>query len=172
MRRFTALLLLGLPVSLAAQAARHSISPGMSRAQVEASLGAPLTMRTAKEYSYLFYHNECGRSCGIHDVVILRRDSVVDAIFRSPARHYTGKSSSPAPISRREAAHREAPRSMQKPRASAPEPKGIDLQHRTPSIGPVGAPISAPREPNDVRPSIPSGPPLRPNATVTPKPNQ
>ena len=172
MRRFISLVVLALPAVVRAQGAAHTISPGMSRAQVEASLGAPITMRSAKEYNYLFYHNECARACGINDVVILRRDSVVDAIFRSASRHYTGKSSSPARVSRREAAHREAPKAMTKPRAKAPEPKGIDPQHRMPTSGPVGPPISAPREANDIRPSIPSGPPVRPNSSVTPKPNQ
>lgn len=172
MRRFIALLLLALPATLAAQGTVHSISPGMSRAQVEASLGAPITMRTAKEYRYLFYRNECGRACGIHDVVILRSDSVVDAIFRSASRRYTGRSSSPTPLSRREAAHREAPRTMTKPKSKAPEPKGVDPLHRMPTTGPVGPPISAPSQANDTRPSIPSGPPVRPNGSITPKPSQ
>ena len=42
----------------------------------------------------------------MNDLVILRNDAVVDAIFRSPSRRYSGQSSSPAPISAKEAAER------------------------------------------------------------------
>src|SRR5437764_8734963 len=96
MRLFVTLSLLAHAVALSAQG---TISPGMSRAKVVASLGAPTTQRSVAEFRYLFYQNACGRACGMNDLVILRNDSVVDAIFRSPSRHYTGTSSSPAPIS-------------------------------------------------------------------------
>jgi hypothetical protein len=49
------------------------------------------------------YSNKCGKKCGMQDIVILDHDVVVDAVFRSPDRHYTGTSSSPdatAPNSR------------------------------------------------------------------------
>ena len=69
----------------------------MTRAQVVAALGAPHLERTVAEFRYLFYQNACGKACGMNDLVILSSDQVVDAIFRSPSRHYTGKSSSPAP---------------------------------------------------------------------------
>jgi hypothetical protein len=52
--------------------------------------------------------NAWGKKCGMNDLVILHADSVTDAIFRSPDRHYTGKSSSPEAIPPRVAA-REKP---------------------------------------------------------------
>jgi hypothetical protein len=95
MRHLIVVALLCSPVTLLAQQPRNTISPGMTRAQVEAALGAPATMRSASDYSYLYYDNGCARECGMNDLVILHADSVVDAIFRSPDRHYTGQSSSP-----------------------------------------------------------------------------
>ena len=86
--------LLAAPALLSAQTGA-TVSPGMNHAQVVAALGEPVNSRTAKEYTYLFYQNSCGKECGMNDLVILLRDSVVDAIFRSPNRHYTGTSSSP-----------------------------------------------------------------------------
>jgi len=95
MRRIIAFALLLLPSTARGQQAEHTISPGMTRAQVVAALGAPTTQRTASEFTYMFYPNACGRACGMNDLVILKHDSVTDAIFRSPNRHYTGTSSSP-----------------------------------------------------------------------------
>ena len=79
--------------------APKSIDPGMSETKVVERLGAPDASRAAGDYKYLFYHNDCIRKCGMDDVVILRSDSVVDAMFRSADRAYTGKSSSPHAIS-------------------------------------------------------------------------
>ena len=98
MRHFLALVLIAVPALCGAQAA--TVSPGMTRAQVVSALGQPVTVREAGDHTYMFYRNECGRACGMNDLVTLRRDSVVDAIFRSPTRHYTGTSSSPTPLSR------------------------------------------------------------------------
>jgi hypothetical protein len=75
-----------------------SIDPGMSQAKVVERLGEPDASRASGDFKYLFYHNECIRKCGMDDVVILQKDSVVDAMFRSAARSYTGKSSSPRSI--------------------------------------------------------------------------
>ena len=133
MRLFIVLSLLAHATVLSAQRA-GTVSPGMSRAKVVAALGAPTTERTVSEFRYLFYQNSCGRACGMNDLVILRNDSVVDAIFRSPNRHYTGTSSSPAPISP-EVARKQAPTSGSKPVQMKPAPA------------------------NDTRPSIPVNPP-------------
>jgi hypothetical protein len=146
MRRLLLLTLFACPAVVAAQSDVHTVAPGMSRAQVVAALGAPTTMRTASDFTYLFYRNECGRRCGMNDLVVLRRDSVVDAIFRSPKRTYSGTSSSPAPISPADAAARE--------KSSA-----------------GGAPVrmKPPKEANDVRPSIPRNPPVvKPAPSTTP----
>lgn len=80
---------------VAAQVAA-AIDPGMTRAQVVERLGRPTGERTAGTYTYLFYRNGCERECGTPDLVVLRDDGVVDAIFRSATRRYSGTSSSPA----------------------------------------------------------------------------
>lgn len=93
--------------------APKSIDPGMSETKVVERLGAPDASRAAGDYKYLFYHNNCIRKCGMDDVVILRSDSVVDAMFRSADRAYTGKSSSPHAISAEVAARtRPTPREV------------------------------------------------------------
>lgn len=148
MRLFIFLSLLLPAVALSAQSAR-TISPGMSRAKVVAALGSPSTERTVADFRYLFYRNSCGKACGMNDLVILRNDAVVDAIFRSPSRHYTGTSSSPAPISAKDAADR-APASG-----------------ATKSSGTIR--MKPPAEANDARPSIPKNtPPLAPAPTTKP----
>jgi hypothetical protein len=78
-----------------AQTGAGTIDPGMSRAQVIERLGKPATVRTYQGSTYLMYSNKCGKKCGMQDIVILDHDVVVDAVFRSPDRHYTGTSSSP-----------------------------------------------------------------------------
>lgn len=140
MRLLILLSLLAHTASLSAQTA-GTISPGMSRAKVVSALGAPTTERTVAEFSYLFYRNSCGKACGMNDLVILKNDGVVDAIFRSPGRHYTGTSSSPSPISAKDAADRA-------PSAGAAKSTGAGTVRMKP-----------PAEPNDARPSIPNNPP-------------
>ena len=90
-------LLCAIAAPSAAQAPR-SIDPGMSQAKVVERLGEPDATRAAGDFKYLFYRNGCIRQCGMDDVVILQKDSVVDAMFRSADRSYTGKSSSPRAI--------------------------------------------------------------------------
>ena len=141
-----ALLLAFAPVG--AQSAAKVVSPGMSRAKVVAVLGEPATVRTVAEFTYMFYQNECAQRCGMNDLVVLRGDGVVDAIFRSPSRQYSGTSSSPAPISRKEAARA-------KPSAARP----------TAATSPTSR-MKPPAEANDVRPSIPLDRP-----TISPAPS-
>ncbi len=50
------------------------------------------------------YHNGCEKTCGMDDLVVLDSGKVVDAVFRSPARHYSGTSSSPHMITAEQAA--------------------------------------------------------------------
>ena len=83
-----------VPAPLLAQG--RTIDPGMSRDQVLTELGPPVTERAAGRFVYLFYPNGCERSCGMQDLVILKDGAVVDAIFRSQRRSYTGTSSSPS----------------------------------------------------------------------------
>ncbi len=139
-------------VTATAQAA-HTISPGMTRAQVVAALGQPLKVSEADGFTYIFYKNECTRACGMNDLVTLRADSVVDAIFRSTGRHYTGKSSSPEMIPARVAAHSK----------SAP-PKPLVVKE-----APARKPTMKPAPANDTKPSIPVNPPkLQPAPTKKP----
>jgi outer membrane protein assembly factor BamE (lipoprotein component of BamABCDE complex) len=148
MRLFVLLSLL-LPAALLSAQSAGTISPGMSRAKVVAALGKPTTERTVSEFRYLFYQNSCGKACGMNDLVILRDDAVVDAIFRSPSRHYTGTSSSPAPISAKDASDRA-------PSSGAAKSSGTIR-------------MKPPAEANDVRPSIPKNtPPLAPAPTTKP----
>lgn len=142
-----------LAAPLGAQAIR-TVSPGMTRAQVVAALGEPATLRTVSEDTYMFYVNNCGKKCGMNDLVVLHADTVVDAIFRAPNRRYTGKSSSPAAIPPAVAAR-------QKP--SVP---GEPLQVRPDSAAPTRRRMQ-PGPPNDTRPSIPVRPQILPDA---PKP--
>jgi hypothetical protein len=75
--------------------AQATIDPGMTREQVVSHLGTPSGESHSGSFTYLFYENGCGQKCGIDDVVVLERNTVTDAIFRSPKRAYTGISSSP-----------------------------------------------------------------------------
>ena len=100
-------------VPAAAQVREGTIDPGMTRAQVEERLGPPKVVRATGAATYLFYANGCARACGMDDLVVLEQDAVTDAVFRSPAHHYTGQSSSPSAV---------APRSS---RAGPRMPRGV-----------------------------------------------
>ena len=183
MRQLIALALVAFPLLAAAQSG--TVSPGMPRAKVIAALGEPVTARVADDYTYLFYRNDCGRTCGMHDLVVLHRDSVVDAIFRSSTRHYTGVSSSPEPITHSAARTRtrkaKRPAKLEAPKVepkAAPkvEPKvapKVEPKVETKIAPKVAPPVPAPKmkhaAPNDTRPSIPAGePPVRKPASPTP----
>jgi hypothetical protein len=141
MRHSLAFALVLFAAPLAAQSAVKTIAPGMTKTQVVNTLGQPATARTVSDYTYLFYINSCGKRCGMNDLVVLHGDSVVDAIFRSPNRHYSGTSSSPAPISP-EAARKQSPSAPSKPVRMKPGPA------------------------NDTRPSIPlNSPAVKPAPT-------
>lgn len=78
-----------------AQEVVATVDPGMTRSQVIERLGQPASERTRGEHTYLFFQNGCERQCGMSDLVMLRADTVIDAIFRSSQRRYSGTSSSP-----------------------------------------------------------------------------
>src|SRR6185369_14645514 len=80
-----------------------TIDPGMSREQVVAKLGQPLSVRSYEGHTYLLYKNGCEKKCGMNDLVVLDSGKVIDAVFRSTARKYSGTSSSPHMISQAEA---------------------------------------------------------------------
>ena len=99
-RRLTLLasLALAVAVPLRAQDTEQTIDPGMTRDQVVEHLGKPLNERKTGNAWFMFYGNGCERTCGMNDLVILEDGKVVDAIFRSPSRHYTAASSSPTGV--------------------------------------------------------------------------
>jgi len=109
MRRSVVAVLLAALVSAAvarpvqAQAPDNQIDPGMSKAQVIQHLGQPQSISKKDSSLFLYYKNGCEKSCGMLDLVILINDKVVDAIFRDPNRHYTGKSTSPMALTPAEA---------------------------------------------------------------------
>jgi len=121
----TALLLGGWAASLGAQATA-TIDPGMSRDQVVAKLGEPLSAHAYDTHTYLMYKNGCEKTCGMNDLVILDSGKVVDAVFRSSIRKYSGTSSSPRMISMNEAQHGNATGPLAVPAGepkSKPSPK-------------------------------------------------
>jgi hypothetical protein len=80
-----------------------AIDSGMTKAQVIEKFGKPSGERTRGAYTYLFFANGREKQVGMSDLVILREDKVVDAVLRSPARTYSGASSSPRALSASEA---------------------------------------------------------------------
>jgi hypothetical protein len=94
----SALVVLAMPQAGAAQATPLSIDPGMTKDQVLDRLGNPSVESHSGSFTYLTYANECGQKCGMDDLVVLERDVVTDAVFRSGKRTYTGQSSSPSAL--------------------------------------------------------------------------
>jgi hypothetical protein len=82
-----------LAAPAAAQDGPVLIEPGMSQEQVVARLGHPVVERHAGIRTYLTFDNDCGKSCGGDDLVILDNDAVTDAVFRTGRRRYAGVSS-------------------------------------------------------------------------------
>lgn len=91
------LVLWGGPVRAQAPAPL-TIDPGMTKEQVIARLGMPSGERHSGGITHLYYENGCAVKCGIDDLVVLENDIVTDAIFHSPARAFSGVSSSPQPL--------------------------------------------------------------------------
>jgi hypothetical protein len=97
-----ALAIIAMPL-IAVRAQVPTIDPGMTESQVIARLGQPISTRSFQSFTYLFYRNGCEKKCGMNDIVTLDSGRVVDAVFRSPRRHYSGTSSSPRAIPAAEA---------------------------------------------------------------------
>ena len=72
-----------------------TVAPGMTERDVYALWGAPAAVRRAADYTYLYFHNGCEKTCGTMDLVILQNGQVVDAIVRWAGHTYSGESSSP-----------------------------------------------------------------------------
>ena len=80
-----------------------TIDPGMTREQVVAKIGQPLSSRSYESFTYLLFKNGCEKKCGMSDLVVLDSGKVVDAVFRAKGRTYSGTSSSPHMITPAEA---------------------------------------------------------------------
>jgi hypothetical protein len=120
-RRFAVLMVLAAPIGAArAQAQVTTIDPGMTEAQVVAKLGRPLSSRSFKRFTYLLYRNGCEKKCGMNDLVTLESGKVVDAVFRSPNRRYSGTSSSPRAIPAAEASKGKPDAPLDVPAKSTP----------------------------------------------------
>jgi hypothetical protein len=98
-----------------------TIDPGMTRSQVVARLGEPVSARQFQSFTYMLYRNGCEKKCGMNDLVVLDSGKVVDAIFRAPGRQYSGTSSSPRMISTAEA--RREGQNPQAGKLAVPRPK-------------------------------------------------
>jgi len=72
-----------------------TVNPGMTRDEVVAVWGEPVTERSSEEWTYLYYRNGCEVTCGTYDVVLFRDGQVADAIVRGSGHTYAGVSSSP-----------------------------------------------------------------------------
>lgn len=72
-----------------------TIKPGMTEAEVKAAWGEPMTARKSGDMTYLYYRNDCLKTCGTYDVVFLEKGQVVDAVVRDSHRAYDGIASSP-----------------------------------------------------------------------------
>ena len=118
-------------------AAAQSIDPGMTKAQVIERLGAPFTERTSGAYTYMFYQNGRERERGMSDLVTLHNNAVIDAIFRSPSRQYTGNSSSPED-------------KLPANSAASGERLALPVANSQPGQG-AAVPASPPPPPNDTR---------------------
>jgi len=91
--------------TLGAQKSVATVDPGMSREEVVKALGEPLSSKSYDGHTYMLYRNGCEKKCGMNDLVVLDSGKVIDAVFRSANRKYSGESSSPKMISAADAKH-------------------------------------------------------------------
>ncbi|HEY4305581.1 MAG TPA: hypothetical protein VGM82_14000 [Gemmatimonadaceae bacterium] len=100
-----------------------TIDPGMTQTQVIAKLGQPISTRSFQNFTYLFFRNGCEKKCGMNDIVTLDSGKVVDAVFRTSSRHYSGTSSSPRAIPAAEASKGKPDAPLNVPEKSTIKPK-------------------------------------------------
>lgn len=90
---------IGLALMLMGSAAQaqevKTIRPGMTQAEVVAAWGDYLTARKTGNMLYMYFRNDCLKSCGTYDVVFFENGQVVDAVVRDSHRAYDGVVSSP-----------------------------------------------------------------------------
>jgi hypothetical protein len=139
----------------AAKQATSTIDSGMTRAQVVAKLGEPLSARSYGGHEYLLYKNGCEKKCGMNDLVVLDSGKVIDAVFRSGGRQYSGTSSSPKMILAADA-KRGTGAPMKVPDAPATKPDAPATKPDAPANKPDAAPKkpdAPPKKPDAPRPS-------------------
>jgi hypothetical protein len=133
MRHLFLLLFVGaLPLS-----AQVVVDPGMPKDQVVARLGAPAIERSTGSATFLFFTNGCERRCGMHDLVVLDKGVVVDAVFRSAKRRYSGTSSSPRMIPAAEAIKAKATRPSNSRAVSRCQPTASPTRRRRRRAAPL-----------------------------------
>ena len=103
--------------------AQMVVDPGMGKVAVLAKLGKPSAERTKDAFTYLFYTNGSERRVGMNDVVVLENDKVIDAVFRSGTRRYSGTSSSPTAIPAEDARKQGAMAPRATLQVTPPDPK-------------------------------------------------
>lgn len=157
MRRIAlvASLLVAVARSASAQA---SIDPGMTRDQVVAKLGKPASEHTSGTKTYLYYTNGQEKTVGMSDMVAIEDGKVVDAVFRSSSRRYTGTSSSPKPISAEAAIVKGG---------GKPSPKPMKLPPAPTKAAPKAAP-KAPVKAPEVKKAAPPAKVVTPPAKAVP----
>lgn len=168
MRKLTFVALLAAAFAGHAQAQAASIDPGMTKEQVIARLGKPTSEHSSSTATYLYYSNGQEKKVGMSDMVALENGKVVDAVFRSPSRRYSGKSSSPVAISEEAAAAKgnggKAP-PMRMPAASkAPETKKAAPAKKAPETKKAAPPAKAPEKKIAPPTTKKTEPPIRPDA--------
>ena len=138
-----------------AQSGVVQIDPGMTRAEVVERLGKPATERASGGFTYLFYINGCERTCGMNDLVTLKGDVVIDAIFRAPQRTYSGRSTSPEQT--------RTPKANRGPLTITPARPGDSVVMRiAPVDSPPPRPVPPPVDPSAPRPAPAPPPPAPP----------
>jgi hypothetical protein len=149
--------------SLGAQS-NVTIDPGMTRDQVVAKLGEPLSARTYDSHTYMLYKNGCEKTCGMNDLVVLDSGKVVDAVFRATGRRYSGTSSSPRMISEVEAKRGNGGAPLVVPAGEPKAPPKVPAKARAPAV----------TKTNTIAPAKkvePAPPPKKPDAAPGKKPD-
>jgi len=93
MRCSLAASLVALIIAAGPLRAQEPVSPGQTRDEVIARLGAPPAERASGDLTFLFYESACAPRCPLSDVVILRGGRVVDALVAP----HTERASEPEP---------------------------------------------------------------------------
>jgi len=133
-----------------------TLTAGMSEREVYELWGAPVAVRRAGSFTYLFFRNGCEHRCGTEDVVTLENGLVTNAVVRWPGHGFLATAAAP------EAAP-----------AAAPAPPAPSVPPADTSAAPAPAPAAAapPAPPADTTNPVPPAPPPPPPPDTTAKPD-